>query len=801
MTETEKHSKAIQGTRDRLARLNEASLLIHDGLDLDTVLQGIVDGARHLTAAKYGALLVFDDSGTVRRFLTSGITTEERRLVGNCWPEGRGLLGYLNEIGGEPLRLRDVASHPASVGFPENHPPVKSFLGAPIRLIDQGVGNIYLSEKKDGLEFTPEDEEVVVMFAGQAALAISNAARYRDEQRAKANLEALVQASPVGVLVVDADSRTVVSVNQEAQRITGVGPGIPLDQYRARTSYRRLDGCNLPLERHPLQRALVDGETGRAEEVVFEPSDGQMVTALINATPVYSQDGELVSAVATLQDISSLEELERLRSEFLGTVSHELRAPLTSIKGSTATALNSSRPLDPTATRQFLQIIDEQADHMGDLIDDLLDLTRIEAGSLSVSPVPVDVVDLVDEARRSFLRGESSNSIKVEIASDLPRILADRRRIVQVLNNLLSNASNYSPDSSTIRIAAVHESSYVTISVADEGRGIPAEQLPNLFGKFSRIDFRLGEARIEGNGLGLAICKGIVEAHGGRISVEGDGTGPGTKFTFTIPTAVESGNGATTHVAHRPGNAALPARQHARILAVDDDPQILWYIRSTLSEAGYTPIVTGDPNDVERLLNIKDPHLVLLDLILPGTDGFALMKRVSEISNVPVIFLSGHGSDAQIAQAFEMGAMDYIAKPFSPTELVARIKATLRRRTEPSRTEDLAPHVLGDMTIDYAAHSVTVAGESVQLTATEFKLLAELSTSAGRVLTQRQLLDRVWGQALSENPQSGPQLVRAFVRNLRRKLGDDATDPRYIFTEPRVGYRMPKAESRETLKR
>ena len=796
MTVTEGSNHAIQGAGDRLARLNDASLRILENLNLDTVLQGIVDGARHLTSARYGALLVFSDSGTVQNFLTSGITAEKRRLMGHCCPEGRGLLAYVNETR-EPLRLRDIASHPASVGLPENHPPVKSFLGTSIPSLPQGIGNIYLSEKEDGFEFTSEDEEIVVMFARQAAMAISNAERYRNEQRAKASLEALVHASPVGVLVVDADTRTVVSVNREAQRITGVGPGVSLDEYRASASYRRLDGSHLPLESHPLEGALMHGETVRAREVVFDLPDGGKVTALISANPVFSQDGELVSAVGTLQDITPLEEIERLRSEFLGTVSGELRAPLTSIKGATMMALGNSGRHDPASMHQLFQIIDEQTNLMGDLIDDLLDMTRIEAGGLSVTLAPTDVENLVTEAVNSFTRGGVGNSVEVDLAGDLPRVLADRERIVQVLGNLLSNASRYSPASSTIWIAAVREDQFVAISVADEGKGATAEEMPHLFGKFSRLTTGHGEGEIAGSGLALTICRGIAEAHGGRIWAESDGPGLGTRFTFTVPVAFVDEDCATNGSGHRSDRPDLPTGQRARILVVDDDPQVLWYIRSTLSEAGYTPIITGNPDEVELLLEVEKPQLALLDLVLPGTDGLALMKRVSEVSDVPAIIISAYGSDSHVALAFEMGAMDYIAKPFSPTELVARIRATLRRVQGPDRTEDLTPYVLGDLTIDYTTRSVTVAGEPVRLTPTEFRLLAELSTCTGRVLTQGQLLSRVWGQALSGNPQSGPQLVRAFVRNLRRKLGDDANDPRYIFTEPRVGYRMPKAETKE----
>ncbi|MDD9995034.1 MAG: ATP-binding protein, partial [Dehalococcoidia bacterium] len=585
MTEADRSNQAIQVAGSRLARLSEASLRILQDLELETVLQGIVDGARLLTEARYGALLVFDDSGKVQDFLTSGITPEERGLVGYCCPEGRGLLGYLSETG-KPLRLRDFASHPASVGIPENHPPVKSFLGAPIPSLRQGIGNIYLSEKEGGHEFTPEDEEIVVMFARQAALAISNAERYRDEQRAKASLEALAEASPVGVLVVDAQTRTVVSVNREAQRITGVGPGIPLDQYRASASYRRLDGSELPLESHPLEGALARGESVRGKEVVFNLPDGRKVTALISATPVFSQDGELVAAVGTL-DITPLEELERLRSEFLGMVSHELRAPLASIKGATSMALGDSRRQDPTAIHQLFQIIDVQTNLMRDLIDDLLDMTRIEAGSLSVTLAPAAVDDLVAEARDSFLRDGASNIIEVDLAEELPRILADRGRILQVLGNLLSNACRHSSGSSTIRIAAVQEDRYVAISVADEGRGVSDEEMPHLFGKFSRLAPGHGEEETAGNGLGLAICRGIVEAHGGRIWAVSDGPDLGTRFTFTVPVVAKGEDGETNGPVHRSDRSDRTHRQHARVLVVDDDPQILWYVRSTLSEAGY----------------------------------------------------------------------------------------------------------------------------------------------------------------------------------------------------------------------
>ena len=495
-----------------------------------------------------------------------------------------------------------------------------------------------------------------------------------------------------------------------------------------------------------------------------------------------------MSVVATVQDMTPLEDLQRLRAEFLGMVSHELRTPLTTIKGSAATLLTASPPLSPAEMGDFFRIIDEQADHMRSLISDLLDVTRIEAGSLSVTPEPTVVAALVNQAREVFLRGGARNSIEVDLPPDLPRIGADRQRLAQVLNNLLSNASKNSPDQSAIRVSASVEDVYVAISVSDKGRGVPPERLPHLFRKYSRIDTENLGRHLAGEGLGLAICRGIVEAHGGRIRAESEGPGLGTRFTFTVPAVDEASNGSATGPDPLPADSGRAPRGRARILAVDDEPQILRLVRNTLSDAGYTPIVTGDPDEVLQLIEQEKPHLILLDMVLPGTDGIELMKRIPEITDAPVIFLSGHGGDEIVARAFEAGADDYMVKPFSPTELAARIEAALRRRAASDRIRAREPYVLGDLTVNYAERRVTVAGRPVRLTATEYKLLFELSINAGRVLTHDQLLGRVWGRDYSgDSP-----LLRSFVKKLRGKLKDDANSPRYIFTEPRVGYRMAK---------
>ena len=772
--------------RARLARLTEAILRISEDLDLDTVLQEVADSARTLTGARYTALTTHNEAGEPQDVLISGLgeLEIERTLA---YPMGTAIFGYLSRLP-EPLRTRDFVAHAAAAGFPDFPVKIGAFLSTQIRVRDRQVGNIYIGEKESGGEFTLEDEETLRMFASQAAIAITNARRYGEEQRAKADLEALVNTSPVGVLVLDAATRRVVKINHEACRIIGIQSAEEdCGQALQRVEFRRMDGSVVPLDEIPYERAARTGETVRAEELAITRPSGDAVTTLINTTPIRSEDDQLVAVVATIQDITPLEELDRLRTDFLGMVSHELRTPLTSIKGSAATVLGTSSPLDPAETRQFFRIIEEQADHMRDLINNLLDMTRIEAGTLSVATEPTDVAAVIDQARNAFLSSGYRNSIEVELMPNLPRVVADGQRIVQVLHNLFSNASKYSRDWSPIGVRAWIEDAHVAISVSDEGKGVAGEHLPHLFNKFFRIE-AAGGHQVAGHGLGLAICRGIVEAHGGRIRAESGGEGDGTRFIFTVPAVEETSRGRLPAPADGSTDLGHAPRTTDRILVVDDDLQILRYVRNTLSEAGYTPVVTGEVDDVTNLIESEQPKLALVNLVLPGVDGFDLLRRVRTDHHIPVIVLSGRGRGQDIARAFEFGAADYVVKPFSPAELVARIGAALRQQAAYPHA-GIEPYECGDLAINHFERAVTVAGRPVRLTPTEYKLLFELSRYPGRVLTHDELLTRVW----SEDHPADQRLLRSFIKNVRHKLGDDARNPSYIFTESGVGYRLARA--------
>ena len=795
MDRPDQRDRELEALRERLSRLSEASVRINESLDFDTVLQGVLDSARRLTSARYGMMALLDRGGEVQDLLASGLTTGEAEQL---WitPDRYQIFESLTETP-EPLRVADLVKHVRSLGFAGFSIPLPverfSFLAAPMFFRGERLGQVFVGAKDGAEEFSRADEESLVMFASQAALVIANARRHRDEQRARADLEALVNTSPVGVAVFDATGDLVL-LNREIRRIVEGLRDVDqtLEGLLAVVTCVRSDGREVSLQELPLTEVLSAGETVRAEEIVLRVPDGRSVDVLLNATPIRSTDGTLVSFVFTLQDMTPLQDQERLRAEFLTMVSHELRTPLAAVRGAVAALAESTGGLDPVEVTQFLRIIRDQSDQMQHLIGDLLDVARINTGTLPVAPATVDVNLLVDDANARFVAGGATNPLDVELAEDLPLVMADRRRIAQVLSNLLFNAAANSPDGSPILVAAATDGVQVAVSVTDQSRDLSAKPMPELFRIFPRSRGAnpasgLAASGAIGRGLGLAICKGIVEAHGGRIWAESDGPGLGPRFTFTVPAAEPP---TTASAAGAP--KSRPAAHHqVRVLIVDDDLQALHYIRDTLTGAGYAAVATGDPADIPRLMAEERPHLVLLDLVLPDRDGIDVMNDIQTKVDVPVVFLSAYGHDETATRAFDMGAADYIVKPFSPTELTARVRAALRRRMEPLKSEPPAPYKAGGLSIDYARRRVAVAGEPVELTATEYAVLYELAAHAPRILAHNVLLHRIWGpQRVGDS-----WLVRDVIKRLRRKLGDSANNPNYIFTEPRVGYHMPHGET------
>ena len=593
---------------------------------------------------------------------------------------------------------------------------------------------------------------------------------------ARQDLNALINTVPLGVVILDMATGTPLSYNREARRIADSlsEPGQSLETLMQMLTLRLEDGRETSLLELPLAQAFGTGEEVRGEEITLQVPGGHRITALVNATPVPAGEDGVATVVVTVQDMTPVEDLTRQRAEFVALVGRELRAPAASIKGAAAAALRAAGTRDPVEMTQFFHIINDQADQILDLINDLTDAARIDTGNLPVFPEPSEVGTLVEQARSDFLRSGNRIRVHIDLPPDLPRVLADRRRIAQTLVTLLSDAEQRSPEHTALRIGAVAVDLNVVISVIAAGPEVQSDRLRHLFRKFGGPGDDDGQPdQRAGAGLDLAICRGVVEAHGGRIWAE-SGPDQGIQFTFSLPTET------VIHPPHR------PTGQRRRVLVVDANSANLRQIRRDLTDAGYRVTAFGDPEQALHFMAERRPHLVLTSLALPGVDAGEFVQSLLAVADVPVLCLFDAGREQDIALVFEIGADDYLVRPYSPTELATRIQAALSRRAAAQPNDPSEPYVRGALTIDFVRRLVTMDGQALPLTATEYGLLAELATHAGSALTYDHLLQRVWGW---NNP-GNPYVVRTHLMRLRRKLGEDGHNPTYILAEPRVGYRM-----------
>lgn len=487
-------------------------------------------------------------------------------------------------------------------------------------------------------------------------------------QRTQIRARRLFESSLIGML--EADDKKIIEANQAFLSLVGYSRE---DLAAGKLRWEDLlPADQLPLIQAALAEAAAFGEAPPGERE-FVRKDGGFVPVLLGMAALQRSPLRTVSFVLDMSDQKRAQaEIERLRNEFLGIVSHELKTPLTAIKGSASMVL-SSRTLPPDEEiRELFGIVDNQAERLRELVGNLLDMSRIEAGTFSVELEETTIEPIIAEIQSTVQRSAQPQRLEVQSPPALPSLLVDRRRVVQVLMNLLNNAAKFSPADSSILLAIEPQESEVLIKVTDFGVGITSDMLPRLFEKFAQF-----HGRGRGSGLGLAIAKGIVEAHGGRIWVESEGEGKGSTFIFTLPIAAAV---REEKVLVPEQFAAREPVERAKILVVEDEPAILRYIGYCLTEGGYEPLLADEPLQVKKLVKSRKPDAILLDQRLPGTSGIELLKELREFSDVPVIFITG-SEDPEIERLkSEMAPLDRLGKPFTPGELLEKLAAALGRQ-------------------------------------------------------------------------------------------------------------------------
>lgn len=509
--------------------LYEVGKSLIDEVDTRNLLEFLLDKAVDLVNAELGALSLREEGGIFRIMALHGVDAGKMELT---YRQGEFLPG---ETAAQEAPLRRPEVDPAlttpwggGLGYPV------SYLAAPITW--QGVvkGVIEVASPSPARAFGEDDLRLLSLFVNQAAIALENSNLYRLITEDQRRTEAMLHSINDGVIAVNNEAQ-VILVNAAAERILDLPPFSETEKLHVNEVIQNQNLANLFLKSLNTRREL-------EEQIWLEPPDRRFLeveTSLIETSP-----GERMGIIAIIRDITALRELEQAKSDFVSTVSHELRTPLTSIKAYTATLRRRDVDFDESTRQDFLQVIEEETDRLTRLVADILDVSRIESGRLTLKKRDFDLSKLVRIIIGKLQSQFSNHEIELIAPESMDMVCADPDKIEQVFVNLVDNAAKYSPSGGEIRLTLEAHPRRVECSVSDSGVGIPEEHLPQIFEKFHRVDNR-ATREIYGTGLGLYVSKSIVEAHGGTIWAESV-LGQGSTFRFTLPLSsrADRGDGA-----------------------------------------------------------------------------------------------------------------------------------------------------------------------------------------------------------------------------------------------------------------
>ncbi len=703
---------SAQQARQTAETLQIVYLALTQSLDLDVICEQLLT---------YLKQLVPYDSATI--FLLEGETLLTARAVRGYerWVDPKLALEVSFEVAPgttmhtlittqKSFLVPDTARFPAWV-HTRSAEHIRSWLGVPMVVAGQVIGVCSLdSTEADG--FGEEQIQLGESLAAQAAFAIQNARLFGKVESQKRYSESLLQHSPAAIVSVDRDGN-VSSWNPAAERLFGYT--------EAEAWGRNLDALvtsspEMPTEAQSITHITLSGSSRRAITRRCR-KDGTLVDVEILSVPV-SMDEQNLGSLVIYHDISELKRAEKelqeakavaeaatqAKSAFLTSVSHELRTPLTSILGFSKIIDNRLRQRifpqvraedqrTQRAMRQVtenIQIIADEGERLTALINDVLDLAKIESGKVEWREEPLSVPKLVDRAAAATeaLFAQKGLPLIREIAGDLPEIMGDEDRLIQVLINLFSNAIKFTEEGS-VTCRARRAGGAIEVGVTDTGIGIDEEDLPLVFQQFKQVGDTLTD-KPKGTGLGLPICKEIVEHHGGRIWVQSE-PGQGSTFSFTLPIPATSVGKEADRLPRTIDVESLlqqlkarqaspmPSRQdgECRILIVDDDVHIRELLRQELLEAGYRVGEAADGREALAHIRRERPDLVILDVLMPEMSGFdvaAVLKSDPQTMDLPILILSivedrdrGH----------HLGVDGYLTKPVTAAVVLEEVERLL----------------------------------------------------------------------------------------------------------------------------
>ncbi len=513
----EEANRGLQESFRELTTLSRLTEVISKTHDLNTILNLLVELTGDILEYRSCVVLMYDRE--TKEFMEktgANITLETREQIDKHIEEG--VLHWSVESK-RPVRLPNEKNN----GI---------YVLVPLVVANEVMAMLHIDSVHSESMFIRQQEDMLSLLASQAAIAIESASLFEEMGRMKDYMNDIIESMENGVIVVDKTSR-ITTFNRRARALFGIKGIEPIG-----------NTCQDVFSEQARDHIFsIINETLSTGKVVEDEIDYQLIEKIqpigFTTSQLTDSSGNLLGVILVCRDLSErrelveLKKIDQMKSELISNVSHELRTPLTSIKAYTETLLESVDDGDIETQKDFLSIINEEADRLSRLISDLLDLSRIEQGKVRLIKEEGSILSHVEKVVNMFLSKEITHPIKIIKKDDIPMILFDSDKIHQVLTNIIGNAVKYSPEGGEIMVTVSINGENVQISVKDHGMGISPEHHDKIFEKFYRVDSSL-TYEIGGTGLGLPITKYLIEAHGGKIWVESK-VGKGSEFHFPLP--------------------------------------------------------------------------------------------------------------------------------------------------------------------------------------------------------------------------------------------------------------------------
>jgi PAS domain S-box-containing protein len=674
----------LTAERDRVETLYRITSELAASLDLDHVLNRALKLTVEAVEADQASILMLEShtlAGEVepsRRLINRAAWGKEVTLPTGGAPtrfsKGEGLVGWVVEHR-EAAIVSDIRQDPRWVESQGQERKYRSALAIP--LVAGGgdmQGALLLLHTQPG-HFNEDHLRLVETSGVQVTNAINNAELYnlirqqaerlgsmlKTQQVEAAKSQAVLEGVADGVMVADAEGR-VILFNAAAERI------LDLPRERALGQMTRemlgLYGGQADWVK-TVAKWAEDPEAYATEEYLAAQLDIEDRVVSVHLAPVLMTD-EFLGTVSVFRDITVEVESARAKVEFVSMVSHELRTPMTSIKGYADLLLMGAAGVLADEQRKFLSVIKSNVDRLTTLVNDLLDISRMESGRMTLSLELIRLADVTNQVIMAMATRtrEKGLGLRSDIPPDLPEVQADSDRVIQILTNLVANACQYTPTGGEIVVSACVRDDEMRVSVRDTGIGIAPEDRENIFTRFFRVDHPLVH-ETTGTGLGLDIVKSLVEMHGGRVEVESK-VGVGSTFTFTLPM-------------RRDEPSEIPERVSTKVLLVEDDLDIARQIQRHLTKNGQEVLIARQSDEALELAQRERLDLIALDILLPGATGFDLIEefkshpRTQETPVLVIPIVPDHGE-------LRLGAVDYVTKPVGEEQLLRAVRQVLAER-------------------------------------------------------------------------------------------------------------------------